>query len=150
MQQYKDLSLKLYRHHFIRYLFVGGSTFLIDFGLLIFLHSKEGVRVPVATTIGYWTSVVFNFSLNRWWTFDAGENKNLHKHIATYGILLAVNYFFTLFFVSIFSHFINFAVAKAIAVLIQMTWTYYVYKNYIFVKSHKKSADDVATTSAEA
>ena len=53
--------------------------------------------------------------------------------MSTYFFLLVANYLFVLVFVAIFSNFMHFIIAKAIAVLIQMTWTYYLYKHYIFV-----------------
>lgn len=135
MKKVKSLTLYLYRHHFIRYLFVGGTTFIIDFGLLYSLHSKGKVNLAVATSVAYWTSIIYNFILNRYWTFDAREKESLKKHIFTYGSLLLLNYAFVLIFISIMSHHINYIVAKAIAVMLQMAWTYPVYKKVIFVSS---------------
>lgn len=122
----------LYRHNLVRYLFVGGTTFIIDFGLLVLLHGKLHLNITLATTIAYWSSILYNFTLNRNWTFSASENKKLHKHLAAYGILLGCNYLFTIAFVSIASHFMNYAVAKTIAVILQTSWTYRIYKNVIF------------------
>jgi len=132
VQKSFSLLTYLYRHHFVRYLFVGGSTFVIDFSLLFILHSKAGLSLAVATSVGYWTSIIYNFFLNRSWTFSASEKRSLHKHLLMYGLLLCCNYAFTLLFISIFSHFINYLLAKAIAVAIQMSWTYLVYKNVVF------------------
>jgi putative flippase GtrA len=125
-----------YNHHFVRYLFVGGTTFIIDFGILYSLHVYFDVKIAAATSIAYWASITFNFLLNRYWTFDSHEKEELAHHITTYFVLLICNYFFVLLFVSIMSHHINFIIAKAIAVVIQMTWTYYLYKNYIFVNKN--------------
>jgi len=125
----------LYNHHFIRYLFVGGSTFVIDLGLLIFLKEKVHLRLLVATSFSYWASIAYNFCLNRWWTFSVSENTSLKKHLALYAVLLGINYVFTIVFVSTFSKFINYSLAKIISVAIQMTWTYYIYKKYIFIRT---------------
>jgi putative flippase GtrA len=132
----------LYKHHFVRYLFVGGSTFVIDFSLLFLLHGKAGVGLGLATSLAYWTSIVYNFLLNRWWTFSAHDKKDLHKHLGTYLVLLAFNYLFTVVFISVASHTINYLLAKAIAVLIQMSWTYFVYKNVIFVAAKPPAITD--------
>jgi putative flippase GtrA len=123
----------LYGHHFVRYLFVGGSTFVIDFSILFVLHGKVGMSLSIATSVAYWTSLIYNFLLNRWWTFSAGENKDLRKHLLLYAVLLSFNYLFTLAFVDALSHSVNYLLAKALAVVIQMSWTYFVYKNIIFV-----------------
>lgn len=131
----KKLIIYLYQHRFIRYLVVGGSTFLIDFSLLYTLYGNIHTTITFATSAAYWVSIVYNFTLNRYWTFDTREKENLKRHITTYMFLLVGNYFFTVIFVAIFSSFMYFIVAKILAVAIQMTWTYVIYKNFIFVKS---------------
>jgi putative flippase GtrA len=130
----KDLLSYLYNHRFVRYLLVGGTTFFIDFGILFSLHAKLNVSLAIATSIAYWTSILYNFLLNREWTFSISERKSLRKHIITYLALLGFNYLFTVIFVSLASRHINYLFAKACAVMIQMSWTYLVYKNVIFIK----------------
>lgn len=129
----KQLTFYLYKHHFVRYLFVGGTTFIIDFGILVTLHGHLKLNLGASTSVAYWISIMYNFVLNRYWTFDVREKESLARHITTYMILLVFNYLFTVTFVSIVGTKINYIVAKAMAVAIQMTWTYAVYKKYIFV-----------------
>jgi putative flippase GtrA len=139
MQRVKEATLFLYNHHFVRYLVVGGSTFVIDFGILYTLHGKFGIGIAAATSISYWVSIIYNFVLNRYWTFDAREKESLQRHITTYFFLLILNYLFAVTFVSFASDHINYIAAKAIAVLFQMIWTYPVYKKFIFVETPKSS-----------
>lgn len=129
----KQIAEFLYQHTFVRYVFVGGSTFAIDFILLVLLHGYFDVNLQIATTVSYWTAIAYNFTLNRQWTFSASDKANLSKHITLYLILLGFNYLFTLAFVSIGSHFMNFAIAKVLAVGIQISWTYRIYKTKIFI-----------------
>lgn len=138
-QKLKRLPFYLYQHHFVRYLFVGGSTFVIDFGILYALHGKLHINLVAATTISYWVSIIYNFIFNRYWTFDAHEKESLSRHIAAYTLLLAVNYVFVLLFVSVVSQHIYYIYAKAIAVILQMIWTYPVYKKLIFVSNQAPS-----------
>ncbi len=132
MKKTSALVIYLYNHHFVRYLFVGGSTFVIDFGLLFALHGKAHVNLAIATSLAYWISIAYNFSLNRHWTFSQRDKSDLRRHLSTYLVLLGFNYLFTVIFIDLVSHHINYLAAKAIAVLISMSWTYFVYKNYIF------------------
>jgi len=134
MMRTKELTLYLYRHHFVRYLFVGGTTFVLDFGILLCLHGLLKLNLAGSTSVAYWISISYNFVLNRYWTFDARENESLKHHLTTYFVLLVFNYLFTVTFVSVLGAHINYVIAKALAVAIQMTWTYYIYKNYIFIK----------------
>jgi len=121
-------------NRFIRYVFVGGTTFGMDIILLYLLHGKLDISLGIATSIAYWAAIIYNFFLNRSWTFSLRDKRNLHKHIGSYLTLLTFNYIFTVLFVSLASHSINYLLAKAIAVLIQMSWTYYIYKRFIFIK----------------
>jgi len=132
MREIKGFLGYLYRHNLVRYLFVGGTTFVIDLSGLVLLHGHLNVNLAVATSISYWISILWNFNLNRNWTFSASENKKLHQHMLSYGILLGCNYLFTVLFVSIGSRFANYAVTKVIAVALQVLWTYPIYKNFIF------------------
>lgn len=134
MQKVKDYSNYFYKHPLVRYILVGGSTFVLDLGLLIFLKDKAGFGLALATSIAYWTAIIYNFALNRLWTFSMSERENLHRHILNYLVLLGFNYLFTVIFVSVVGKHIYFGIAKGLAVIIQTTWTYFVYKNRIFVK----------------
>ena len=138
MRKTIDFLCFLYRHHVIRYIFVGGTTFLIDLGVLVFGHEVLGLKIAIATTLSYWVSVIYNFSLNRWWTFSASETKKLHEHALLYGCLLAFNYGFTVIFVSTMSHVIYYGLAKVLATGIQIIWTYPLYKYAIFNTDSKR------------
>ena len=139
MSEFKKFVSYLYKHHFVRYLVVGGTTFIIDFGILYTMHSKLNVSIAIATSVAYWVSIFYNFVLNRYWTFDSREKESLKRHIVIYLVLLSVNYLFVVIFVSVLSHHIYYIEAKAIAVIIQMIWTYPVYKKLIFVTQPKQS-----------
>lgn len=137
MKNTGDFAKYLYKHSFMRYLLIGGSTFALDILMLFTLHAKLDVKIAAATSIAYWVSITYNFLLNRYWTFSISEKEDLQKHITSYFLLLVINYFFTVVFVSFFSHHMSYILAKALAVIIQMTWTYYLYKNYIFTSKNQ-------------
>jgi putative flippase GtrA len=151
MQHAKHRLLGLYRHHFVRYVFVGGSTFAMDFLLLVFLHGVLHIEVLVSATISYWTSIIYNFLMNRFWTFQATENKQLGRHLLLYGMLLGCNYLFTISFIGVTGHFgLHYTVAKVLAVAIQMTWTYMVYQRYIFKTQPNDTSEDTTVATSKA
>jgi putative flippase GtrA len=133
-----EITGYLYRHRFVRYLFVGGTTFVLDFGILYLLHGVFGLNLGASTSVAYWISISYNFFLNRYWTFDAREKESLKRHLTTYFALLVFNYLFTVAFVSILGEHFNYMVVKALAVVISMSWTYLIYKNYIFISPPSK------------
>ena len=107
---------------------------MIDFGILYTLHGLLKFNLAASTSVAYWISISYNFVLNRYWTFDAREKESLKRHVTIYFVLLVFNYLFTVTVVSLLSTHINYVIAKALAVATSMTWTYYIYKNYIFIK----------------
>lgn len=116
----------------MRYLFVGGTTFVLDFGILYVLHGVFELNLAGSASFAYWISILYNFILNRHWTFSVSEKEDLKRHITIYFVLLVCNYLFTVTFVSIVGEHMNYMLAKALAVFIQMIWTYVAYKKYIF------------------
>lgn len=139
MKQTRKAALFLYRQNFVRYVFVGGSTFLIDFLLLVFLHEYVNVALPIAASISYWVAIIYNFMLNRFWTFSAKDKANLSKHLTLYLALLGFNYLFTIVFIAIGTHYIHYAVAKIMAIGISVSWTYLIYKNVIFKRNSQNN-----------
>lgn len=139
MDYIQTMLNNLYSHHFIRYLFVGGTTFILSFGLLKVLHGSLGISVAVSTFIAYIVSFIYNFSLNRWWTFSAADTKNLHKHIIPYFFLFLFNLTYTVLLEHLLSKHLNYLVAYPFVTVTQTVWTYYIYKNVIFTKAKEGS-----------
>jgi len=141
MLRTKNILLYLYKHSFIRYLIVGSTTFVLDFGILYVLHGVFELNLAGSASFAYWISILYNFLLNRHWTFSVSEKESLKRHITTYFVLLVCNYLFTVTFVSLAGEHMNYMLAKALAVFIQMMWTYVVYKRYIFTM---RATDEVS------
>jgi putative flippase GtrA len=133
MEQAKALTKKLYYHSLIRYIVIGGVTFLMDFLLLVLLHGVLDVNVLIAASLSYWTAIAFNFVANRFWTFGATDTPVI-KHLIAYLLLLGFNYLFTVAFIGIATNLdVHYTVAKIVSVAIQTSWTYALYKKVIFV-----------------
>jgi putative flippase GtrA len=121
---------------------VGGTTFVLDFSILYVLHGNLKLNLAASTSVAYWISISYNFALNRYWTFDAREKDSLKRHLTIYLALLVFNYLFTVTFVTLLGDHISYVYAKALAVIISMSWTYIVYKNYIFVSPPARPKPD--------
>lgn len=134
MDKFIAAGKKLAQQQFIRYLLVGGTTFAIDFALLVALHSVFGINVLIAATISYWSSIGFNFWVNRVWTFGATD-ATVTKNLTFYLALLAINYAFSIGFIAVATALgMHFAIAKIIATGIQIAWTYFAYNRFVFKK----------------
>ncbi len=123
----------------VKYLITGGTTFSIDFIVLVLLHGVLDVNLVLAATVSYWLSIIFNFTVNRLWTFNAKEKSDLAKHAILYSAILGFNYAFTVLFIVFATHVVKlpYTVAKVFAVALQITWTYPIYKRFIFVSTAK-------------
>lgn len=58
----------------LRYAVVGGTGAIIDFGLLYILKEYFGWHYLVSATLAFIFSALFNFYLNRVWTFKSSGN----------------------------------------------------------------------------
>ncbi len=117
---------------FRRYLFVGFSTVAIDYILLALLRNVFSSSLVYAVSIAYWTSIAYNFLLNRHWSFGATEGL-VPKQIFLYGMLLVFNYLITLLVVwGLESFGMSEYIAKLFALGLTITWTYVLYKKIVF------------------
>jgi len=118
---------------FRRYLFVGFSTVAIDYGLLIILRQFFSSGLFSAVSIAYWTSIAYNFTLNRYWSFEASSGM-VPRQLFLYACLLVFNYFITVGIVwGLESAGLSEYIAKLIALGITVTWTYLFYKKIVFI-----------------
>jgi putative flippase GtrA len=119
----------------IKYLIIGVITVSIDLGLLALLHHVFGVNVFVSATISFWTSLVFNFSANKFWTF--GITENTVQHTGAYLTLIGINYLVGIGMIAASSTLgVSYLAAKLLAVMLTTCWNFLLYKHIIFVKDN--------------
>lgn len=125
---------KLLKSPGVRYLLVGGTSFLVDAGLLFILHDIVDLSILIAGSVAFWVGVIYNFTLTRLWTFSVRDKQQLHKHILLYALLLAFNYVSTIILLALLSNIMHFIIAKTLIVVAQTAWNYPIYKFVIFRK----------------
>jgi len=119
----------------IQYLAIGATTVCIDIGLMALLHSMFGVNVYLAATVSFWTSLVFNFCANKFYTFNVAANTV--QHAGTYLTLVGINYFVGLMMIALGAHLgINYIVAKLGAIVLTTCWNFLLYKYIVFIKDN--------------
>lgn len=128
----RNFLAKAYYSSFLRYAFVGATTFILDFFCLLLLHGRLQFPLLAATALSYWISITYNFFLNRYWAFSSDQKNGLRNHLLNYACLLGANFLLNLLVVATLSHVIFYGAAKAVAVVLQISWTYPIYKNVIF------------------
>lgn len=121
---------RLSRHPLVRYVLIGGLCFVIDAGLLWFCTSVLGWEVWLGATVGYWTGLLVNFTLNR--TTMSQQSGRLLRQTSRYAALLAANYLITLLVLHVTAAWWPAVVAKTVIVAASTCWNYVLYRTWVF------------------
>jgi putative flippase GtrA len=108
----------------IRFGIVGMLGMVIDFSITWFFKEKAAFNKLVANAMGFSGAVIFNFFLNRSWTFhvDSGNNSTQFMRFVIVSLAgLAMN---TLIVYLLTEKKVNFYISKLIAILIVFVWNY--------------------------
>ncbi|MET4223498.1 GtrA family protein [Oerskovia enterophila] len=127
----KSAVRRLVQHPLVKYLVVGGLSFLVDAGLLWLCTSLLGWAVWLGATIGFWTGVLVNFTLNR--IVMNRDKSSLLTQTSRYGVLLAFNYVVTLGILHLTTSWgVPVVVAKTAIVAGSTCWNYVLYRLWVF------------------
>jgi putative flippase GtrA len=129
-------------NRFIKYIFVGGGAFLIEFLSFCLLYYVSHISLNIANMMSFITGLLTSFLLNRSWTFAGNQNYNRAPHIqlGMYGTLAGINLLVVLFLV----HFLvavglTAALSKLVAIGVISIWNFLAYKQIIFVRQPQES-----------
>jgi putative flippase GtrA len=118
---------------FIRYALVGLTGLTIDFSITYLFKEYIKVSKYIANSIGFSTAVVINYLLNRYWTFEAG-NEDVFIQFGTFLAVsligLLINNFIIFFLNEKLK--INFYISKLIAIGVVVFWNFFVNYYYTF------------------
>ncbi|GAA3319835.1 hypothetical protein GCM10017710_43340 [Arthrobacter ramosus] len=129
------------RSHLLKFLIVGGLSFAIDLGLLVLLHEGLGVDLWFATPAAFLSSLVFNYFVQRSYTFQS--NNRAHISMFRYGLLVVFNVFATDVIVNFFDTLaLTYAGGKVVSTVSTMTWNFFLYKYWIFRSDSRTSGKD--------
>lgn len=131
----------VFRHSAVRYLIVGGLSFLVDFGLLVLLHQVLGWAVGVATATAFLTSLVFNFAVQRKISFESGHKT--HVSIIRYGLLVVANTLASVVVVELLTPTVlGYMGGKIISTAGMTVWNFFLYRHWVFGASPSPRAGE--------
>jgi putative flippase GtrA len=131
------------RTRFMRFMVVGVTGAIVDFGIFNLLTSLFHVLPLLAQAISFSCAVVSNFTINRYWTYPDSRSKKLHRQVVQFlivsiiGLAIRTPLFaglenpLTHFFSSEMPHlpltpqFLGHNGSLAIAVLVVMMWNFF-------------------------
>jgi putative flippase GtrA len=79
-----------HRGEVLRYLFVGGSGFFIDVGILYFFKEILFLSATLGVVFSQAVVMFYNFFLNKYWSF--GSKESGHTQFVKFIFLMGVNY----------------------------------------------------------
>lgn len=82
MEEKKSLTKQI-----IRFGFVGGGAFAIDYGIMIFLTEIAGINYLVSSAASFVISVIFNYILSVKWVFDVSGERSRTQDLTVFMIL---------------------------------------------------------------
>ncbi len=143
MQIFRNFKVMDMISEFIRYLFVGGSAFVVDTGVLIltkrFLLSDLGKPgILIATALGFISGLIYNYILSIIFVFKEAESKVKGKQLQSFtifaligviglGLTLAGMYWGITIFGDKYYVFVKVFVSSAVLI-----WNYLARKIFIF------------------
>lgn len=68
----------------MRFAVVGGSAFLIDYGVMIFLTELFEVDYLISCGISFTVSVIYNYILSVKWVFDVGDGRDKRQEFVLF------------------------------------------------------------------
>lgn len=121
----------LYEHSLVRFLLIGGASAALDTGVLYLLHGVLGIALPVATLMAVMVAFVFNFTLNRIWSF--GSESPVGRQFGRYLLLAVGNWCLNVALVTGLTALgLHYVVAKIITLAIASAANYVGYRVWVF------------------
>lgn len=71
----------------IRFGFVGGGAFAIDYGVMIFFTEVVGISYLISSAISFVVSVIFNYILSVKWVFDVSGERSQAQDLVVFMVL---------------------------------------------------------------
>lgn len=125
------LFLTLAKSSVVKFLIVGGLSFGLDLGILAILHEGLGVDLWIATPVAFVASLVFNFLLQRLFTFRATNHRGISA--VKYLLLVFVNIIISDLIVTGFdAQGWSYIAGKIFATVMTTVWNYLLYRHWIF------------------
>lgn len=128
-----DKKMKTLTMQIIKFGFVGGISFLIDYSLLIFFTELLNVHYIMSAAISFVVSTIFNYVASMKWVFRSKYADNQAKELIIFVLLsisgLMINEIFMWLLVEKYA--IYYLFTKIIVTMIVMVWNFITRKVFL-------------------
>jgi len=125
----------------IRYTFVGGFAFLVDFSLLYLLTDMARLNYLVSASIGFVAGLLVNYIISVCWVFTNSITSNKLLEFLIFALIGVVGLLFTDLLMWIFTSLIGiyYLLSKIITTILVYLWNFFARKYIIY---NKKQEDE--------
>jgi putative flippase GtrA len=119
---------------FFRYIFVGGSSFLIDIGFLYILTEFFGYFYLTSAAIAFILGLIVNYLLSTYWVFNKRKFDNLTFQFGIFAIIGIVGLGLNELFIWFFTAELNFyyLISKILAAALILFWNFFARKYTLY------------------
>mgnify|MGYP000121499842 FL=1 len=117
----------------IKFGIVGGSAFVIDYGLMIFLTEVMNINYLISNGLSFSASVVFNYIMSVKWVFDVKEKNSKTNEFLIFVLLslvgLGINQF--IMWIAVEKLEVYYLLSKIYATIIVMVYNFITRKMFL-------------------
>lgn len=118
----------------IRYTFVGGFAFIVDFGLLWFFTHICNIYYLISATLSFLAGLIVNFLISTKWIFNKSKVENKKIEFLFFGLIggigLGLNDLFMWLLTDYYA--IHYLLSKLIAVFLVYFWNFFARKYLLY------------------
>ena len=120
----------------LRYIIVGGISFVIDYGLLYLLTEFLGIHYIVSATLSFIAGLIVNYVISINWIFRHSKLSSKSAEFTIYGIIGVVGLLFNNLLLFMFTDILQFhyMISKLMAAAIVLLWNFAGRKIILFKK----------------
>ncbi|MDR0982163.1 MAG: GtrA family protein [Culturomica sp.] len=118
----------------VRYTFVGGFAFIIDFGLLFVLTDFVHLHYLLSASISFTVGLVVNYLLSTTWVFSKKVVKNKAIEFLLFALIGLAGLGFNNLFIWLFTDYfgIYYLISKIFTTIIVYLWNFFARKYILF------------------
>jgi putative flippase GtrA len=119
---------------FLRYVFVGGAAFVLDFGTLFVLTEYARVYYLTSAAIAFLLGLVANYALSVFWVFNRRTLERRWLEFGVFALVGVVGLGFNELFIWFFTEHAHlyYMVSKVIATALVLLWNFFARKYLLF------------------
>ena len=111
---------------FFRYIFVGGTAFVIDFGLLYVFTTYLGIYYLISAVLSFLISVLVNYVMSTKWVFNQDKINNKLVEFNLFILISTIGLVFTEIILYLLTDMcgIYYMISKIIASILVLFWNF--------------------------